>query len=181
MNGSINKYSVSNVNSAGAASQNSAIKLPSAVRYAAVFLTMFALLNVARQTTYFIGSIHYYGAPQPRDYEGVLHSVLSLILGGMATGLRRGSHKAWWTAVVGGGLFAVRIWKELLHMMHQRSVGYRDADVQIVLLGFAIFMLCAAIFLLLSSQGRKPFWPTFSRTTENGKAYDAPAPETSIR
>lgn len=152
------------------------IQLTPAVRYAAVFLMMFALLNVARESTYLIGSIQVYGMPQMRDYEGVVHSLLSLLLGGMAAGLRRASRKAWFTAVFGGGTFAINLWGEILYLWRFHMMGNDKGDVQILLLGFAIAMLVLSVILLITPQARIIFWPPID-LRENGKILDAPAPQ----
>ena len=118
----------------------------------------FALLNVARESTFLIGSIQYYGAPQQRDYVGLLRAILSVVLGGTAAGLRRRSPKAWWGAVTGGALFVLKLQSELAWLMQQRIRGSTDADVQIVLLGFALPVLIMGVLLLLTPQARAPIF-----------------------
>jgi len=128
------------------------------VRLAIVLFMAFALMNVARVSMYLIGSIQYFGAPQRRDIFSLIEAVLSLVLGGMAAGLKRQTLRAWWKAVIGGGLFTYHIYGELQYLLARRARGIANTEVQIALLSCIMILLPVAVLLLLTPSGRAPFW-----------------------
>lgn len=128
------------------------------VRYAATFLLTFAIINVARETTYLIGGIQYHGAPSPQHYWGMFHALVSLALGGLTHGLKHRSRKAWFSTIFGGAFLTYHIAQEFAGFIRYVTSGGHDGDVQLVLLGFALAMLILPLFLLLTPQGRRPFF-----------------------
>ena len=134
-------------------------ELNATLRFCIPLLMAFMLLNVMRELTYLIGSIQAYGAPLQKDYVGLFRVVISFLMGGMAAGLRNGSQKAWWTVVISGSVLAKTIWGEWEYLKAVKATGTDQADVQIVFLGFAVVFLVLAIGLLLTPEGRKPFFP----------------------
>jgi hypothetical protein len=60
---------------------------------------------------------------------------------------------------MGGGLFLTyKIGKEFLAFLKAVLRGVPKTDFQLLLLGFALLLLVTAIGLLLSPQGREPFF-----------------------
>jgi hypothetical protein len=108
--------------------------------------------------TYLIGSIQVSGAPTVANYKAVFYSLFSAAMGGLARGLRNFSRKAW-LMTMGGGLFLTyKIGKEFLAFLKAVLRGVPKTDFQLLLLGFALLLLVTAIGLLLSPQGREPFF-----------------------
>ena len=128
------------------------------VRYAAMFLMTFAIVDIAREMTYLIGSIQSFGAPTNANYQAVFYSVFSAAMGGLARGLRNFSRRAW-LMTIGGGLFLTyKIGKEFLAFLKAVLRGVPKTEFQLLLIGFALLLLVTAICLLLSPQGREPFF-----------------------
>lgn len=128
------------------------------VRYAAMFLMTFAIINVGRELTYLVGSVQATGAPTAANYQAVFYSLFSAAMGGLTRGLRNFSRKAWFLTIGGGLFLTYKIGKEFLAFLGAVLRGVPKTDFQLLLLGFALFMLVTSVCLLLSPQGREPFF-----------------------
>ena len=138
--------------------ENEATGTNAAVRKAAMYLMAFAVVNVGRELTYLIASVQHDGAPTIENYQAVFFSILSMFMGGLTRRLRVFSRRAWYSTIFIGAFLMLRIAREFWVFLNYVLSGVPNTDYQCLLLGFALFLLVAALYLLLSPEGRRPFF-----------------------
>lgn len=137
------------------------------VRYAAMFLMTFAVINVGRELTYLIASIQMTGAPASANLQAVFYSLFSAWMGGLTGGLRKFSRKAWFLTIGGGLFLTYKIGREFVAFLGYVLAGVPRTDFQLLLLGFALLLLVTSVCLLLSPQGREPFFSKYELPSTN--------------
>jgi hypothetical protein len=129
------------------------------VRSIAFLMMAFGAMVVLREVLYTVGSIQAYGAINAVNIRGWFGTLFS---GGLAFaaayGLRRLESWAYWLTVIGGTIWELRMGYEMVHMIRMSMTADGDkAGVQLVLFGAMMWILFAAVLLLLTPKGRAPF------------------------